>query len=294
MIQIKNINRITLFSVLALFSQVSDASGSASISYIDNVGFAAKDREEISDLAVTVSLEDQFTKQIGMLDKLTLSGGLEIKAYDDYIYNRATLSAGVSYQKKLGIGFHQPRLTLDWTASRHVYEYSEDNGVTSNLSLSWSKPISERIDAKVQISNRWEIPDQATSNDIAPIAIRNRNSNTLDTETRSIKVSAEYFVNESWSLPFALEYISGDLISVSNANPGLAKDSGAISWVPRIASNWYRYRFEGDATTGSFNVSKSLDSETILNFGYQIVKGSSKDGIDYDQSTLSLTMTKSW
>ncbi|MCH2189813.1 MAG: hypothetical protein MK188_02670, partial [Gammaproteobacteria bacterium] len=142
-----------------LFSQISRASGSASISYINNVGFAAEDREEINDLALSLSLSEEFTKQIGMLDKLTLFGSLDIKAYDNYIFNQAAFSAGVRYESKLGIGFLQPRLILDWTASRQVYEYSEDDGLTSNLSLSWSRPISERIDAMIQVSNRWVIPD---------------------------------------------------------------------------------------------------------------------------------------
>ncbi len=287
------------FACVASLASLSNASEStnsisARIGYIDNVGFAASAADRISDSVIELSASKTFHNTIGTSHTISYGADLTLEKFGDFPYDRASAGLSFNYQRKLGIGFDKPRISFNWTGAKHHYQQSSLDSLTSTLGISLSKPLSSQLDSSISLERHWEIPDNTIPSVVAPAAAIQLPSSTSNIEFTSLQLSAEYYASERWSIPFSLQYIDGDLTTISTRPLTSLENFSALSREPELGARWNRFRFSGDVTVGAIAASRLLNDGSTVNFEFEHADGESDGGIGYDRHLFSVIWLKSW
>lgn len=265
-----------------------------SASYIDNIGLASNESDIMSDTMIELQANRTYRETVGISQILSYGIDFSARDYQDYPCDRITFGLQASYEKKLGLGFDKPRLSVSWNGSRNIYAVDSINGYSSELSLRLSKPINERLDTAVSISKNWEIPDNSPNTIGLPASENSIASDALNQESITLQVSAEYFATEHWSFPVSLSYLDGDLASIGRLRQKYLTYADAIANDEGLGPDWFLYRSSGKAWSANLAASRLLADGSLLNLEFGYTDASTRGNIKYDRHSFSVSWIKNW
>jgi len=265
-----------------------------STSYIDNIGLANLEDDRISDTMVELEASRTYRHITGTSQALFYGIDFSARDYQDYPCDRVTFGLQFGYEKKFGLGFDKPRLSVSWSGSRNIYAIDSLNGYSSELAVRLSKPINERLDTSILISKNWEIPDNSPDTFGLPESASNIPSDALNQETFNLSVSAEYYASQHWSFPVSLNYLNGDLASIARLRQSNLAYADAVSNDEGLGPDWFVYRSKGNAWSANIAASRLLKNGSLLNFEFGYTEASVRGNIKYDQQSITVSWVKNW
>jgi len=278
----------------APISQASDASSALSfqLGYNDNAGLAPDNGDVVSSSLLELLASRRYQTQLDTSSSLSYAAHFGIRRYTDIAYHRASLGMSVGYQKKWGLGFDKPRISISLDGKREIYDRSNLDAYVSNLSVVLSKPWTPQIDTSVRFNARREILDETSSEVVTQTQIPAEPILLSNLTSFSISVSAEYFASERWSFPATVEFLDGEIGSVSSA--AFSEGTGVIERNAINPRNLVRAIVDGQALSAKIAASLLLENNSRLNLELGYVKAESRQDIGYDRQQISVTWAKDW
>lgn len=192
------------------------------------------------------------------------------------------------------MGFDKPRLSISWNGNRHEHKERNRDGYASNISARISKPIGEQLDISIGLSHNREISDVDGTGIGAPDSAIHLPTDTFNLKMDRADLSAEYYLNANWSLPFSVAYLRGDFASTSRIHQSNFKHAYAISNDFALGDNWFFYRTEGHAINLSLSASRLLGDGSLLDFRASYTDAELTGGMNYDRTTAGISWRKRW
>lgn len=276
--------------------QAQDATNSLAISalYIDNIGLANLKEDQISDAVIEIEGHRTYRKPLGLSEAFFYGANINIRDYYDYPCDRIRFGAQLGYEKKLGLGFDKPRLSIAWSGSRNIYRVDSLNGYSTEVSARLSKPVNERVDVAIALAKNWENPDNSPNTFGLPESAQGIASDALNQRTLNLTASAEYYVNQYWSIPVTLSYLDGDLASIARGRQSNLVYADAVANDEGLGPDWFVYRSAGHAWSANFAASRVLKDGSLLNVEFEYNEANVRGNMKYDRHRIAISWLKNW
>ncbi len=283
--------------VLILCTSISHANEASSalsieLGYNDNAGLAPDNGDVVSSSLIELLASRRYQKQLDISSSFSYAAHIGIRRYTDIAYHRTSLGVSVGYQKKWGLGFDKPRVSISLDGKREIYDRSNLDAFVSNLSVVLSKPWSPQIDTSARFNVRRDLLDETSSEALTQTQIPTEPILLDNLTSFSLSVSAEYFFSERWSFPATIEFLDGEIGSVSSA--AFSEGTSMIDPDAITPRNLVRTIVDGQALNAKIAASLLLENDSRLNFELSYVKAESRQDIRYDRQQISVTWAKDW
>jgi len=257
----------------------------------DNIGRAQKERDIISDNSAKFFLSAGYDIDFGLSRIYTLSTFVEKESFEVIKgMEHTTVGASINYQ-------WQPDIEEPDTASYQLNLSVQDDDFTSDQRdsttsiaiLSVSKPISDNISLSAGYEYRQ----------------RDSESNVFDLNTQQVFLSADYFINQDWTLYAAYNQTEGPTWSTVQSefcNGVVATDIYPIvSWSNELefdqafndslCGNWVTYQLDATTQTLTAGVNWFMSDTFSLDFSTTQVEVDASGSNEYSSKVYTLVLS---
>jgi hypothetical protein len=250
--------------------------------YDDNLTFASNAPDRRADSLLTAGGHVGQVFVPARDDTVSVSAGVHATGYARFTLLDATsLDAGVTWRRKLGLGYAAPWISLRANASHDDYRDDIRDSERFDIALVAGKRISERLDVSGGIWHDRRLPRNS-----APV-VPGISGALYDVVGDSAFVRAGYAPTQNLLVDAALRVRRGDVVATTPEGPSIFLASNAIAEDPAFGPDRYGYRLRGTTTSASIAMSYALDGRSALNVEYTYGWTRAVAGLDYRENVVS-------
>lgn len=295
---------VRLVSFLSIsFSVVAESSWRGELGYqsVDNVSNAQLNEDTFSDKHWSLIFGYSYFKDFDEGLSLTTSVDLENFDYQEWQgFSHRDLSLRLNLRKKLGLGPFVPSIGASLSVAHKDFDSDVRDQDQTQLSLYWSKRLSEAADLKIDLGYFKSSPENSiaagpsgvdTGMGPPPMPGMSKPGDTFEQSRQSLGAEIGYAVSEDWFMVASIRYFNGDFDSTAQPNAEIIEASSAIVADPAIGDGFFSYRIDSRSWFFDLQWEYTLSDTWGLLFNYRYLNAEAKDWpVDYKVTRLGVSL----
>jgi hypothetical protein len=249
--------------------------------YDDNLTLAAASADRLGDSFVAAGGHAGRLAVFANDDTISVQAGAHAAAYLRHtLLDVASIEAGASYRRKLGLGLTAPWVSLRASASHDDYRDDIRDSDRAEIALVAGARICARFDVAGGVAH-----DRRLARRAAP-AVPGVSGAIYDGAGDSGFVRAGYAPTPRLLFDAALRIRRGDVVATMPQGRAIFAASTAIAEDPAFGPDRYGYRVRGTTTSASIAMSYAIDDRQAVNVAYAFAWTRAAAGLDYHDNLL--------
>lgn len=279
---------VSLFIAAALCSPLCEAQWFADLgvesSYVDNLTRSEHSSDAREDSTLALTARRGLHVQPGDFTGLTLTGTLTGTRFSHYTgLNNFDAGLSATLAHKFGIGERQPTLSAEFGIARNEYNLGIRDAWLYRVGVSVQKRLTDtfNLSGGLRYEKRDGDHDQPRNIPLAP-----RSGAPWDTSSRTLFISGELDLNETWWASATYQLQDGDVVSTAVSYPKIFNAATAITLDPLFGPLAVAYRIPALTHSIALDLNRAVFSSGTLYLGVEFQDTRGRNGIDYYSSLL--------